>query len=174
MEVSDDGSVAYANADCCVDSHWYYSTTVNTQSYTTFENVFTHGHWTDWSDWSDTVYTESESRKVESRACYRYVNGSLGDHSWDNGTVTTEADCTNEGIKTYICNVCSGEKTEATPALGHSFEGNSCTNCGTTDPNYAVPALVGKQFTLSCENEVLINFYYIPVTVLSVFVPFPL
>ena len=29
--------------------------------------------WSDWSDWSDTVYTENETRKVESRTLYRQL-----------------------------------------------------------------------------------------------------
>jgi hypothetical protein len=85
LEITADGSVAYANADCCVDSHWYYNTPVNTQTYTTFENEFTYGRWADWSDWTDEEYVEDEMCKVETRTLYRTVSGQLGDHSWENG-----------------------------------------------------------------------------------------
>ncbi len=121
MDIAADGSVAFANAECCKDSHWYYNTSVNTQTYTTYENVFTYGRWTDWSQWTDEEYVEDEACKVESRTLYRTVTGQLGDHSWNGGV---------------------------------------CTVCGATDPNYAAPTLTGKSFTLSFEDEILVNFYY--------------
>ncbi len=121
MEIASDGSVVYANADCCTDSHWYYNTPVNTQTYTTSENEFTYGRWTDWSDWTDEEYVEDETCKVESRTLYRYISGQLGDHSWENGV---------------------------------------CTVCGAAEPEYVAPALKGKSFTLSFEDEILVNFYF--------------
>ena len=121
MEIATDGSVAYANAECCTDSHWYYNTPVHTQTYTTYENVFTYGRWSDWSEWTDEEYVEDAECKVESRTLYRTVTGQLGDHNWENGI---------------------------------------CTVCGATDPGYAAPVLTGKSFTLSFEDEILINFYF--------------
>lgn len=39
---------------------------------------------------------------------------------WDDGVVTTEPTCTEEGVKTYTCS--NGEtRTETIPALGHNF-----------------------------------------------------
>lgn len=121
MEMAADGSVVYPNAECCTDSHWYYNTPVNTQTYTTYENVFTYGRWSDWSEWTDEEYVEDVECKVESRTLYRTVTGQLGDHNW---------------------------------------EGGICTVCGANDPNYAVPTLAGSGFTLSFEDEILINFYF--------------
>jgi hypothetical protein len=121
MEMAADGGVVYPNAECCTDSHWYYNTPVNTQTYTTYENVFTYGRWADWSAWTDEEYTEDEMCKVESRTLYRVISGQLGDHSWEGGT---------------------------------------CTVCGANDPDYAVPTLAGSGFTLSFEDEILINFYF--------------
>ena len=40
-------------------------------------------------------------------------------HTWNEGEVTTEPTCENEGIKTYMCSACGGTRTEALPALGH-------------------------------------------------------
>ena len=45
------------------------------------------------------------------------------EHTWDNGTVTTAATCTEAGEKTYTCTVCSATKTEAIAAMGHSYAG---------------------------------------------------
>jgi hypothetical protein len=88
LEAGSDGSVMFANANCCKDSHWYYSTPVNTQTYTNYEKVFTFGRWQNWSDWSDEEYLEDDTCKVESRTLYRTVTGQLADHSWENGVCT--------------------------------------------------------------------------------------
>ena len=44
------------------------------------------------------------------------------EHTWDNGTVTTAATCTEAGEKTYTCTACSATKTETVPATGHILE----------------------------------------------------
>ncbi|MCM1525389.1 MAG: leucine-rich repeat protein [Ruminococcus sp.] len=38
-------------------------------------------------------------------------------HAWNDGTVTKEPTETAEGVKTYVCTVCSYEKTESIPKL---------------------------------------------------------
>ena len=42
-------------------------------------------------------------------------------HKWDNGKVTTEPTCTEEGVKTFECTVCGKTKTEKVEALGHDW-----------------------------------------------------
>lgn len=63
------------------------------------------------------------------------------EHSWDEGTVTKEATCTEDGTKTYTCTLCGETKTETVPATGHKWKykitgSNSsvceCANCGIT------------------------------------------
>ena len=44
-----------------------------------------------------------------------------GQHSWNDGEVTTPATCTTDGVKTYTCKVCSETKTEPIKASGHSL-----------------------------------------------------
>ena len=44
-----------------------------------------------------------------------------GEHTFDEGEVTTEATCTETGVMTYTCTVCGYEKTEEIPAAGHKF-----------------------------------------------------
>ena len=51
-------------------------------------------------------------------------------HTWDKGIVTTEATCTEDGVKTYTCTVCGETKTEAIAATGHNYENGTCTVCG--------------------------------------------
>ena len=41
-------------------------------------------------------------------------------HSWNDGTVTKQATCTEKGIKTYTCTACGAIKTEDISAKGHS------------------------------------------------------
>ena len=43
-------------------------------------------------------------------------------HQWDEGTVTKEATCTEDGEVTYKCQVCEETKPETIPASGHSYE----------------------------------------------------
>ena len=45
------------------------------------------------------------------------------EHTWDGGTVTTAATCTEAGEKTHTCTVCSATKTEVIAATGHSYAG---------------------------------------------------
>ena len=43
-------------------------------------------------------------------------------HRWTFDSITKAASCTAQGIQTYRCTACGNQKTEAIPALGHSFE----------------------------------------------------
>ncbi|MBP3743624.1 MAG: hypothetical protein J6J00_11640 [Treponema sp.] len=52
--------------------------------------------------------------------CPGPVNNYIEPPVWDDGVVTTEPTCTEEGVKTYTCS--NGEtRTETIPALGHDF-----------------------------------------------------
>ncbi|MFQ9390174.1 MAG: hypothetical protein ACLR1V_16505 [Coprococcus sp.] len=39
----------------------------------------------------------------------------------DDGKVTKEATCTEDGVKTNTCTVCGETKTEIIPAVGHQY-----------------------------------------------------
>lgn len=70
------------------------------------------------------------------------------EHQWDNGKVTKEATCKEEGSKTYTCSICGDTKTETIPKKDHTWdEGKvtkkatctedglkiyTCKNCGET------------------------------------------
>ena len=41
------------------------------------------------------------------------------EHHWDQGEITTEATCTEEGEKKFTCSICGDEKTEKVSATGH-------------------------------------------------------
>lgn len=77
---------------------------------------------------------------------HSYVNGvcpcgQVGDcaeigHSYDKGTETKPATCTEEGLKTYTCQICGEIKVELIQALGHSYLSKvtkpTCTEGGFT------------------------------------------
>ena len=43
-------------------------------------------------------------------------------HSWNNGAITKQANCKEEGIKTYTCTGCSETKTEKISKLAHTYK----------------------------------------------------
>lgn len=62
-----------------------------------------------------------------------------GEHQHDyKETVTTEASCTEKGVKTYTCD-CGDSYTEDIPAMGHNYAGGECTICGAEDPSDPPP-----------------------------------
>ena len=58
-------------------------------------------------------------------------------HSWDKGVITTSPTCSDAGVKTYTCTVCSETKTEVLDATGHTpvdvaEQPATCTEAGQT------------------------------------------
>ena len=58
-------------------------------------------------------------------------------HSWDEGVITTAPTCSDAGVKTYTCTVCSETKTEVLDATGHTpvnvaEQPATCTEAGHT------------------------------------------
>ena len=43
------------------------------------------------------------------------------EHTWDEGKITTEANCGQDGVKTYTCSVCKGTKTETIGKPEHNW-----------------------------------------------------
>lgn len=80
-------------------------------------------------------------------------------HAYGSGTVTTEAACTQDGVRTYTCSGCGKTYTEAIRAKGHSYAESvteatctergytthTCSACGDSYRNLYVDAL-GHQF----------------------------
>ncbi len=60
------------------------------------------------------------------------------DHEYDNGTVTKQATCTDDGVKTYKCKHCEDSYTEVVNATGHTVVidtavAPACTQTGLTE-----------------------------------------
>ena len=85
-------------------------------------------HWQECSVCGNTIdkaeHTYAPHKCEETATCTKagcgYVK-SAGQHSWNDGEVTTPATCTEPGEKTYTCKVCSETKTETIAALGHAY-----------------------------------------------------
>ncbi|MBQ6420367.1 MAG: leucine-rich repeat domain-containing protein, partial [Clostridia bacterium] len=61
-----------------------------------------------------------------------------GKHVWNEGEINTEATCTNTGIKTYTCTVCSATKTENINKTAHKLtktaaKAATCTAAGNVE-----------------------------------------
>lgn len=60
------------------------------------------------------------------------------DHSWDEGTVTTAATCTAEGVMTFTCTKegCVEIRTEPVAQTSHTYANGSCTVCGACEHSW--------------------------------------
>lgn len=53
------------------------------------------------------------------------------EHTWDEGVITTQPTCTEEGVKTYSCTGCDETYTETVPSLGHTWDAGTVTTAPT-------------------------------------------
>ena len=83
-----------------------------------------------------------------------------GEHTWDNGTVTTEPTENETGVRTFTCAVCGATKTAPIPATGtHDYQFTrtvaptctaggydlyTCSGCGATEKRNPTDALGHK------------------------------
>ena len=68
---------------------------------------------------------ENGSKYTECLICHERIKQeeipATGEHSWDKGAVTKEPTCTETGVRSFTCTVCSGSRTEEILELGHSY-----------------------------------------------------
>ncbi len=67
-----------------------------------------------------------------------HTQGTVKDHTYDEGKITTAPTCTEAGVKTYTCTACSATKTETVAATGHTevvddAKAPTCTETGLTE-----------------------------------------
>ncbi len=99
------------------------------QSAASHEHIYS----TDWS--SDGIY---HWHKCSVNGCNEVKD--KAEHEWDNGIVTKQPTCTEEGEKINTCTICAATKTETVVAAGHTFSDewksnenrhwHECTVCG--------------------------------------------
>lgn len=107
-------------------------------------------------DWDDNYTVDIDPTCIntgyKSRHCLRCsetidgVEIPLTAHTWDKGTVTKKATCTEGGIKTFTCTVCQATRQEPVAETGHDIvtdeaiaptytstgltQGSHCSRCG--------------------------------------------
>ena len=144
----DEGEVT-KEATCTENGSTTYTCTVCGE--TSDEIIPATGH-TFSSDWSNDA-----DYHWHAASCGHDVVDGKSLHSWDDGTITNQASCTETGIITYTCTVCGQTKTEIIPVVPHQWtEGVvvisathttdglmrfECTVCGATREE-TLPALV--------------------------------
>ena len=74
------------------------------------EEEVTHTH-TYADEWS-----KDGTNHWHASTCGHDVKSELGEHTWNDGEVTTEATHTTDGVKTFTCTVCSATREEEIPA----------------------------------------------------------
>ena len=124
---------------------------VNGASYTGHTGIITsvdgsNYYYVDWNGAGGKNKAGSGSKPLSS---FSYVirpnfKNSCSTHKWNKGTITTQATCTSDGVKTYTCTVCGETKTETIKG-GHKYKvigrvratflvngavGRECTVCG--------------------------------------------
>ncbi|MGM9552679.1 MAG: hypothetical protein ACI3V2_00100, partial [Faecousia sp.] len=126
-------------ADSLTDyAKWYFDTTGTTA---TLRIVSRNAVYTNTSTGATTAqaleyYNGFTTYSIKDTAAYNFevyqLEGfSAHTHTWDEGTVTTEATCTTDGVMTYTCGSCGETMTAAIPATGHDYSGgDTCANCG--------------------------------------------
>ena len=150
-----DNSYKVTDQTTCSQCSWYFYTEVYTQKYTTYDMIYTYEKWGDWSEWSDTPVEATDTRKVETRTLYRYVNAELADHTYVDGVCTvcgagcehtwTEGVCDICGLACthkwydHECSIChipcehewSGGVCQKCDAVCiHTWENGTCITCG--------------------------------------------
>ena len=115
-----------------------WANSVATDIYVTYKD-----HDCEDSDWiieRAPTCAESGSKYTECIICHERIKQeeipATNDHSWDDGTVTKDATCTETGIRSFTCTVCGGSRTEEILELGHSYNATvtapTCTDGGYT------------------------------------------
>ena len=66
-------------------------------------------------------------------ASFTSCENNTHEHTWDNGTVTKAATCTEKGVTTYTCTVCKETKTEdiAIDSENHTWDKGKATTAAT-------------------------------------------
>ena len=120
-------------------------------------NEHTYGNW---SKVNDTQHKH---------ACTVCGKEESANHVWDNGKITKQPNCKEEGVKTYTCTGCSATKTEPVAKSNEHTYGNwskvndtqhkhSCTVCGKEESaNHSWDnGLVTKQPT--CKEDGILTY----------------
>ena len=109
---------------------------------------------------TDTGLTEGKHCSVCNTVLTAQAVTPAKGHSWDEGTITTEAGCEDTGVKTYTCTTCKATKTEEVPATGHHLtktdaKAATCTEDGNKE--YWTCETCGKVFKADQQTETTVK-----------------
>ncbi|MBO5223249.1 MAG: leucine-rich repeat protein, partial [Clostridia bacterium] len=118
-----------AQAPTCTEIGWeaYETCKRDGCNYTTYKELSALNHDKEYHNAQAPTCTEIgwEAYETCKRDGCNYTTynelSATGEHTWDEGNITTEPTCTENGIKTFTCTVCKNTtKTEAVDKLPHN------------------------------------------------------
>lgn len=88
------------------------------------------------------IHCDCDNRNARSYADDNDVKISY-EHSWDEGTVTKAATCTENGVRKYTCTICGDTKKEVIPALGgeHRWAEEYTVDQEATETSYGIKSI---------------------------------
>jgi len=107
-------------------------------------------------------YIGTQSKYTLNGATIEYIevweSGSTAEHTYDEGVVTREPTCAEEGITTFTCSTCGGTKTEPIAKLDHTYgDTPEWIWTGTDSAGYtaaiAFACECGEKYTVEAEVE---------------------
>ena len=115
-----------AQEPTCTEKGWEAYDTCSRCDYTTYKEIEAKGHTEEVMPAKEPTCTETgltEGKKCS--VCGEILEEqqivSAKGHQYDDGVVTTRPTCTDKGVKTFTCTVCSATKTEEVAELGHAI-----------------------------------------------------
>ena len=87
----------------------------------------------DFASSSATCDDEGFVKSYCTKCSYYYYDYIFGNHTYDDGTIIQQPDCTAEGLKSFTCTSCGEEFEEVLPKTKHTYTDNAdqtCNACG--------------------------------------------
>ncbi len=82
-------------------------------------------------DWTTT----EEEHWHEATCVHTELTQDRGRHEWNDGEITKDSSCIEDGVKTFVCKVCGRIRTENIPATGHTVDAGVIVNEPTCTSN---------------------------------------
>ena len=134
------------DATCTEDGYTVYTCSICGDSYT--ETISSTGHTASEAVIENEVAAACTEDGSYDSVVYCTVCGeelsretvtiSASGHSYNDGIVTTEVTCTEDGVITYTCSVCGDTYTVSVEATGHSYEATETVGATETEDGYII------------------------------------
>ena len=132
------GEVLVAQEEVAANGHAYGEGVVTTEPNCTEKGVKTFTCATCGNTKTEDVEANGHKDEDENGRCDDCTNSMCAEHDWNEGEVTTEPKCEEDGVKTFTCTACGETKTEPVSANGHTEEVDeavapTCEDTGLTE-----------------------------------------